>query len=514
MTITPLRRALKFVGCVATLALAACAIKPIGPKDTLKPDEGAFVFKVITDTTRGGDSLLFLIDTIEMQSEDGPNEPIFIAGTGQREATTPESMIFSGKLKPGRYKFVRGRHHAAPSNIFDPRGLFMNMGHLGSFNVRAGEVTQLGTLIFHPIGEVAPSRSFTGYTVANMGYGYVPPDAETLKSFEQYFPALTEQVKARASSGFNMTPDLNASAELARNYKKASRHINSMWQDEHGNFFAGKSMGKVLLKQAGRPGWRELDVGAWRGVHSVRPYRSGLIAGGEEGLLKFSPDGGNTWNDLVPPAWGQIAHIEVVRGNRVLVVVRRGATWTAFVTDDALVGAWRTFATLPLHTHTAFYPQPSPSFARRGNTLVIGGGLQDRVHILDLDSGSIESILNPVPMVYSISAQQNGFLVMRGGVLKYVALMSEDGGKTWRELKSRGFVAFKDSSNAYFVYDMHVAYSRDGGGKWTYHDNAAWKEGEVRWFQIDRSDQSLLVFLFDGSVHRSRDEGATWIKDR
>lgn len=507
------QRALKFVGCLATLVLAACAIKPIGPGDTLKPDEGAFVFKVITDTTRG-DSLLYLIDTVEMQSEDGPNEPIFIAGTGQRDATTPESMTFSGKLKPGRYKFVRGRHHAAPANIFDPRNLLMDMGHLGSFNVRAGEVTRLGTLILHPIGEVAPTRSFTGYTIANMGYGYVPPDAEMQKSLEQYYPALAEQAKTRASNGFNLTPDLNLAAELALNYKKSSRYINSIWQDERGNFFVGKSMGNVLLKQAGRPGWRQVDVGSWRGVHSVKPYGSGLIAGGEEGLLKFSSDGGNAWTDLVLPAWGHVEHIEVVHGNRVAVVIRRGSTWRVFVSEDARSGEWKHLGALPMERAISIYPPFSPSYVRHGNTLVVGGGGQFKMHIMDLGSGNVETLPNPAPMVHQINAQANGSLVMRGSVLKYVSMLSDDGGKTWRELKPRGLVAFKDPSNAYFVYDMHVAYSRDGGNKWVYQDNASWKEGEVREFQVDRSDQSLLVFLYDGAIHRSRDEGATWTKER
>lgn len=513
MIVMGLQRAVKLTSCVATLALAACATGHIGPKDTLKPDEGAFVFKVIADTGRG-DSLLYLIDTIEMQNEDGPNEPIFIAGTGQREATTSESMTFSGTLKPGRYKFVRGRHHETPNNIFDPRNLTMGMSHLGSFDIRAGEVTRLGTLIFHPIGEVAPTRSFLGYTIANMGYGYVPPDAEVLKSFEQYFPALAQQVKNRNSGGFILTPDLNASAELANTYKKNSRRINSMWQDERGNFFAGKSMGKVLLKQAGHPDWREVDVGSWRGVHSVRPYRSGLIAGGEEGLLKFSPDGGNSWSDLVPPIWGQVAHIEVVQGNRVVIVVRRGDIWTAFVSEDALAGTWRTLATLPLRSRVPFYPAPSPFFARQGNTLVIGGVGQDKLNIMDLDSGNLEAVLNPVPMVYLITAQPNGLLVMRGGVFKHVALLSEDGGRSWRELKARGFVNFKDASNAYSVYEMDISYSRDGGNRWVFQKNARWKEGEVRQFLIDRFDQSLLVSLHDGSIHRSRDEGATWTKER
>lgn len=505
MTIKLLQRVLKLMCCLAALALAGC-VSTLNPQDTLKSDEGAFVFKVISDAARG-DSLLYQIEAIEMQSEDGPNEPIFLAGTGQREATTPEAMIFSGRLKPGRYRLVRG-HNLSGAGAF---AVSVGLGYFGSFVVRAGEVTHLGALILHPVGELAISR---GNNSTDLAYGYVPPDAEALRSFEQYFPALALQVKTRASNGFILTPKMNALAESALNYKKSSRYVNSIWQDERGNFFAGKSMGKVLLKQAGHTGWREVDVGSWRGVHSVKPYGAGLIAGGEEGLLKFSSDDGNSWVDLVPPSWGHVAHVEVVHGKRVVVVLRRGDTWTAFVSDDALLGKWNALNTLPIDRAVPVYPPFSPLFVRRGNTLVIGGGGLSKLYFLELDSGRFESVENPVPLVHLISVQPNGNLVMRASVLKYVAMLSEDGGKTWRELKSRGLVAFKDSSNAYSVYDRHVAYSRNGGDKWVNHDNASWKAGEVREFQIDRADQSLVVFLYDGSIHRSRDEGATWQKER
>jgi hypothetical protein len=499
-----LQRALKLAGCLASLALAACAFGPIGPGDTLKSDEGAFVFKVITDASRG-DSLLYLIDTIEMQSQEGPNEPFFIAGTAQREVSSAQSMMFSGRLKPGRYRFVRGRNLAGA-------GIFVGLGHFGSLEIRGGQVTQLGTLILHPIGEVAPSRSFMGYTVANMGYGYVPPDAEALKSFEEYFPALAQQVKWLPNSGFNLTPELNASAQLALNYKKRSLHINSIWQDERGNFFAGKGMGKILLKSAGRPEWREVDVGGWRGVNSVRPYGSGLIAGGEEGLLKFSPDGGSTWNDLVPPAWGQVVHLEVVQRNRVIAVVRHGGTWVAHVTDDPLAGRWKVLGTFVKGDVVT----GASSVVRRGNTLVLAYPGVQQVFVMDIDNGQVETSLGPHGVVLGLNAQPNGQLVMRTKLFSPMTHLSEDGGRLWREMRPRGFVAFRDASTAYSVYDRDIAHSKDGGVKWNYlrQTDARWEAPMVREFVVDAFDRSLVVFMYDGAILRSRDEGVTWVKEQ
>lgn len=497
-----LRIARRVFSCALVLLVTACATsKYIAPDQTLKAGEGAFVVKIVTDADLQF-SMVYSLQWIEVQRVDDPDSAAFTGAWIRRDANSPESMIFSGTLKPGRYQLVQ-------AGGTDRARVSLPLRYYGTFEIRPGQLSMLGTLIIRPIKE---TRRLLG--VAAVGYGFVQPDGAMLHAVEQYFPALAAQVKGQVARGFVLTPDLNDAADLALQQKQRSQYLAGVWQDERGNIYTARNMGRVSVKRAGQQGWREMDVGSWRGVSSFKAYLTGLIAGGEEGLFKFSSDDGKTWTDLVPPAWGQVAHIEVVRDNRLVVVVRRDATWTVFATDDPRTGTWKTLGTLPLHSTPLFFQPFSPSFVRSGNSLVIGGGLQDAVHIMDLDSGSVESIRNPIAIAFAINGQATGSLVLRGAVLKQVALLSEDGGRTWRELKPRGFVAFKDASNAYLVYDMHVAYSRDGGNKFVYQDNASWKEDDVREFLIDRSDQSLLVFLFDGSIYRSRDEGATWTKER
>lgn len=481
------------------MLLSGCA-SPNPATVTIDKGEGAVVLRVVFDQSEKSGLLQLSMAAEHVELERVTTAPDQIARSYWVPGTvspTRSASVYGGPLKAGQYKIVGLRGSSGNWTGKIPFGSLFD-----TVEIRDGEVTFLGTVLIKPTGGSA------------LSFGYVPPDAELTQLFEQRFPTLAAQVKGRPAHALELTPESNAAAGRAQLFKRdKSAVINGLWQDEKGNFFAGSRMGKVLLKQAGQQGWRETNVGSWRSVSSVKPYRSGLIAGGEDGLFKITADG-KTWSDLVPPAWGQIAHVEVVRNDRLVVVVRGETGWTAFATEDPVGGAWKPLGTLPMQNGVMPFPPYGVSFVRRDDALVIGGSAQDRIHFMDLGNGSVESIQNPVVMVHSISPQANGSLVIRGAVFKHAAMLSEDGGRTWRELKSRGFVAFKDSLHAYFVYDMHVAYSRDGGNKWVYQDDASWKEGDVRDFVIDRSDQSLLVFLHNGSIHRSRDEGATWTRER
>jgi hypothetical protein len=497
-----LRIAHRIFSCALVLLLAACASQRIEPPQTLKPDQGAFVVKITTDPDFKY-SGVYTTQWIEMQRVDEPDSGEFIAARAQWDASSPESMVFSGTLKPGRYQLVRAGG-AEMAKISVPLQLY------GTFEVRAGQVSVLGTLILRPLKE---TRRLLG--VFAVGYGYAQPDGAMLQSMQHYFPALGKQMEGRAVNGFPLTLELNRAADQALQYKQRSQFLTGVWQDERGSIYTTWSMGTVALKKAGQQGWRELDVGSWRSVTSFKPYRSGLVIGGDEGLFKFSSDDGKTWSDLPLPAWGQVAHIEVMQNDRMVVLVRKGSSWTVCVTNDALAGNWQILATVQIRSATPSRILPFvPSYSRQGNNLVILAHGQDKVHILDLNNGNVDAIPNPLPTLFAVNAQTNGSLVIRGTTFKPSALYSEDGGRSWRELKRRGFVAFKDSSTLYSVYDTDVAYSRDGGNKWVQLNRPPWQEDDVREFLIDRSDQSLLVFLYDGSIHRSRDEGATWTKER
>lgn len=505
-----LRRFLQYLFLLAACAvLAACTTSPIAANQTLTGNEGAVVVKLITNSPGENDpaeslSALRLERVLAAGEKQTGRDLVTLVRTRDATYTT---AVFSGMVIPGRY-VIKNAAGVQGNMVYT----FPIDAKFGSFDVVKGEVTLLGTLLVQP-------RMGTRFFIA-----YVPPEEELQKTFEMLYPALAGQTRGLATHGFIPTADLERRAALSSESKRRASLWNGLAQTADGEFMAGSKLGKVLWKKAGAARWKELDVGSWREVLSVRPYRGGLLAAGEEGLLRLSMDEGLTWKQLAPPEDGLIQLAQPLGDGSVLVFSRRDRLWSAYVSQDLEAGKWR---------KVGEFAQTQSINVPWKRTMVVS--LPDAAGVMmpngDLhmsDGKSLTRVSNGQSTI-DVSALPDGTLVAQTVLMTKTTLLSRDAGKTWSDLNTSRFVvaiAFKDTQTAYAVSaiapnvmpgPLGLMTTHDGGKSWRHTGVSPGLTGPyaVRQMMVDRSDGSLLAFLPDNAIVRSSDEGKSWriVKD-
>jgi hypothetical protein len=495
------------LGVVAVLAGCAIAPPPISGAQKLTGEEGAVVFKLITNGTTAVDPAGTL-SSVTLKREVAPGVKPTAQDTpilSRTRAVTHNTAVFSGMVAPGRYQLSHASGFQGNVTYTFP------MGNVTSrFEVKRGEVSLLGTLVVQPL----EARRFV--------VGQVLPEAEMSETFATLFPALAQQTRGGPVHTFEPSPDLQARQGIAAKIRQLPAAFNDPRAEADGTLLAGGRMGRIVWRKPPESRWRVLQLDTWKEVLAVRRYRGGLLAAGEEGLLRHSRDEGRTWQTLVPPDQGVIAAAEPLANGKVIALVRRDATWTAYASDDLMAGTWRRIG--------SFAQQQSLNVPWQ-NAIALAGGNRAGImmpngefHVVD---GNSETIEHHSTGLSTLGAEMlpDGMLVVRGAIVTATTLASKDGGKTWADLKTSRFVqaiTFADADTAYavgpvdpglFAGTYALMVSRDGAKTWT-------KSGEVpgglpgaasRLF-YDRSDGSLLAFMQDGHVLRSADEGKTWTR--
>lgn len=492
--------------CAGAIALlAGCVAAPIASERKLTGQEGAVVFKFITNGSTAFDPAETL-SSITLRRDLPPGAKVTsqdITILSRTRAVTNTTAVFSGMVAPGRYHVVNAMGARGNTTFTFPMERMLTR-----FDVKKGEVSLLGTLLVQPLAG-------TSFTVA-----YVPPDAELAETFDALFPALAQQTRGRPANTFEPSPELHRRELIAPQVRRLAGAFNGLRAVPDGAIVAGGKMGHVIWHKPGDPRWRALQIDTWREVLSVAMYRGGLLAAGEEGLLRYSTDEGRTWQSLTPPDRGLIAAAEPLPNGKVIALVRRDLTWTAYASDDLLAGAWRKIGSFE-QEQSLNVPWQTPIALASGNRagIMMPNGV---FQVVDGDSETIERRSTGVS-TFGAQAMPDGRLVVRGGTMTAGTLVSADGGKTWTDLGTSRFVqaiAFADARTAYaiapvdpglFAGKFALMASHDGARTWSRSGEVpGGVPGAARTLFYDRSDRSLLAFMRNGQVLRSTDEGKTW----
>ncbi len=494
---------------LAILAGCATSPPPIGSAQTLSGPEGAVVIRLITNGAEANDPTETL-SSLTLKRELPPGVQASAEDTAILRRTremTNSTAVFSGMVAPGRYRLSHANGFFANTTYTFPLA-----GRLGSFEVKAREVSLPGTLLVQP----QPGQRFL--------VGYLAPDAELTNTFNTLFPALAQQTRGQAPNQFGPSDELTRSAALAPIMRNLTTALNGIESTADGSLLAGSKMGRVIWRKPGEPLARALQIDSWLEVLSVRPYRQGLLAAGEEGLLRYTSDEGKTWQTLPAPAAGMIAAAEPLANGKVLALVRRGTQWSAHLSDDPFVGNWRALATFEQERSINMPWQNAIVLAGRDRA----GVFMPNGEFLVVD-GSTGALERRSIGVTTSGAQllADGTLLAQGGNLTRTTYISTDGGRQWRDLDTSRFVTAITATDAktffavapvdpgIFAGTYALMVSRDGAKTWK-------KSGEVpggnaalvRSLMVDRQDGALLAVLSQGRVMRSTDEGVTWTRVR
>jgi photosystem II stability/assembly factor-like uncharacterized protein len=491
-------------------ALAGCVATPIANDRKLTGQEGAVVIKLVvnglspSDPTETLSSIVIRRERPAGEREVGGDVVTLV----RTRAVTNSTAVFSGMVEPARYRFVHGSGVAGNTTYTFPIG-----GMLSGFEVKPGEVSLLGTLLVQPTGGM------------RFVVGYLPPDAELKETFELLFPALAAQTRDKPINTLEMTPEMQRRADIAPRFKLMPSMMGGFTQAPDGGYYMGGRLGKVRWRAPGESAWQRGDLNTWREVLTLRPYRGGLIAGGEEGLLRHSTDKGKTWTALTPPDRGLIHTLEVMPSGKLAALVQRDGVWTVYATDDAFAGAWRKLASFDNERSINVgwqLPLPLTVGSRIGLAMPNGA-----IRLVDTETGAITQASTGQSLV-GVQALPDGTLIAQSVVMVKTTLVSADDGKTWTDLNTSRFVvaiAFKDRQTAYavapiapgvFPGEFGLMASVDGGRTWKHSGSVpggAASLANLRDLRIDRTDGSLLALMQGGTVMRSTDEGKSWSRD-
>ncbi len=489
--------------------LAGCATRPppISSAQTLSGQEGAVVIRFIANGAEANDPTETL-SSLTLKRDLPPGAQASAEDTAILQRTremTNSTAVFSGMVAPGRYRLSHANGFIANTTYTFPLA-----GRLGSFEVKPREVSLLGTLLVQPL----PGQRFL--------VGYLAPETELDNSFKALFPALAEQTRGQTANQFEPSAELTRSAALAPAFRSLTTALNGIESTADGSLLAGSKMGRVIWRKPGELRAVPLQIDTWLEVLSVRVYRQGLLAAGEEGLLRYSNDEGKTWQALPAPAPGLIAAAEPLGNGKLLALVRRDTRWSAHVSDDPFVGGWRQIA--------SFEQERSMNLPWQ-NAIVLAGSDRAGVFMpngefLVID-GRTETLERRSIGVSTSGAQMlaDGTLLAQGGNIVRTTFMSTDGGRQWRDLDTSRFITAITAADTqtffavapvdpgFFAGTYALMVSRDGAKTWK-------KSGEVpggnpalvRSLRVDRHDGALLAVLSSGRVMRSTDEGATWAR--
>lgn len=490
--------------CVMLVACETIRLDPITAQRTLTGQEGAVVVKVIANSLAAGDPGEAL-DALNLERVLAPGEH----STGREHVTllrtrqaTYSTAVFSGIVPPGRYVIRTATGGQGAWNFTYPIGT-----KLGSFEVTKGGTTLLGTLLIQALD----NRRFA--------LAYLPPEQELQQTFESLYPALAAQPRSRDAPGFLPSAELDRGVALAGAVKQQPSAWSGIAQTADGEFMAGGKLGKVMWHKAGDTQWRELDVGTWREVMGARPFQGGILAFGEEGLLRLSIDDGRTWERLVPPDTGLLLAVQPLSDGAVVAWSRTDQIWSAYRSEDVRSGKWQKLGeAADAQSINLRWKRP------------IGVSLPDAAGVMlpngdfFLTDGKTLTRSSTGRSLLDVNVQSKGIIAARTTLLTETVLVSSDKGKTWKDLNANRFavaIALRDAETAYavsaidpkiFSGPLGLMTTHDGGKRWIHTGKSPGLNSPfaVQQMMVDRSDGSLLAFLPSNAVSRSRDEGRTW----
>ena len=533
---------------LAALIACAWALAQSGKPQALEANNGFVLIRIVTNAAVP--QVLMGYNTrwrdLVLQSADGTEVKLSSAPDAGRRST----QVFAQPLAEGRYKPVALRSGGA--------GIPLAPNDL-EFEVKRGRVTNLGTLIVQPTG----NNEFTLLLY---------PGAEDMREYlARELPALAAVAGAdtpgwRGGKGADGTASgprwlvvsntaaggivgtitmnliqakLDADAKTApvvawkeaidgaarlRLAKQYSYSLNGLQRLPDGRIAAGSNLGQVLLRDPAT-GWQRIDLEDPREITALyAPDGNRMVAGGEEGLLVSTQDGGKTWARHKPAiAGGLIVHIAEREGEVFVLSVVDDDFWL-HSTRDLGSGEWRElrhekmdFLGLRIHPHM----QAMGALHEGRYYMVVPG---QAIHILDLGTRTWSSAKPDSPLRF-MGAVKDGFAYATGAINRVAPYLSRDGGATWKKLENRCTatfsgvlsVAFLSPNEAYLLCYEVGMWSNSYAIKRTADGGATWKDvlADVpgRPYQMYATPEVLLYSDVTGQIHASRDGGATWAEE-
>lgn len=472
--------------------------------------KGFFALRVATNTPSIAPAagLTNKWDKLLLERSDGSTVTLL-----PEKGASRSTQIFTGMLPEGHYQLLglaAGR--GAIGKAVSLKGLGM------AFEIRAGQITNPGTLIYQPVGNLeatflryprnddvqeflarhdeewvkaSAGKAVLGWSDTNAlltkervmsGQTIVTSNSVTMGIVGTITMGVMQAISDRAGaidpiSEWQETKEPAARLALAKQNSYALNNIQAL---ESGEIVAGSNFGQVIIFDAER-GWRNIDIGDAREITAVSALTiNDLLVGGEEGMLLASGDGGKSWTRLKSPLPNGLI-VSIVRTPKETLIASLADNQVLVHSQKKGSGRWAELKQFPIAQPFLVTNWPTSqgiAAIQHGKYVLLVPG--EQVHTMDLESRT---------------------------------WISHSGPGWARELRQQGEMIYTSQT-----LRLPPAYSKDAGASWSpYRNNCS---GTFSWVvslaAISESEQYLLCFstgMFSGSTSllKTTDAGNTWI---
>lgn len=477
------------------------------------PANGGMIVRVLSNTATA--SRLFKnwgeLYVARIEDEAAGKSNVFKLGAGVDGAS--HTAVFASELPAGHYRLTRLSSQAC--GWLSPCSwswIEMNPG-FSSFEVRAGQLTDLGVLLQSPgrrlrtvslLHQVDPPHDLAPALVQHVAPKLVGLLGQPVLGWD------ASKVPAGMDDAFAQAVDVS--------YGVVSPSATS------DGFIAGSMNGAVREWRANGT-WTTHDTGVRVAVESVLAADGQWLAGGEFGTILRSTDGGANWSSLrgdLP--YGLVGDLALWHG-QVIATLLHGKTVAieALRPDAAGAAHWVALAeyALKIDGYWASLTGDRPRSFLAGDRLVTSLPV-DHVAVLDLASGRADVRECPSDINW-VTASPDGAIHLRtqGTWLGMAGYESLDQAATWKKIDDQGLMkppAIRaDGHGVGFRGGFTVLAGKVQDGKFVTTDNggASWTAGDkttelFREFRYSPDGKTAFGITADGNVWRSEDDGHHW----
>lgn len=506
--------------CLLAL-LAGCAVTPEQRASrepqavNLRANEGIVLLKVASN--RNVDTFFAKWQTLQIRDASS-GETYTLSDRSPPHAAYSQ---YVGSVPPGKYTLEKFDNQAHGAIVITVRA---GLGaQYGRFEVAAGRVTDLGSLVF--LRNYYPVDSST-YRVA-----FTRVAAESAHALAGLDPAIA---KAADQGVLGWLPESANEQRMALDKTKEapSLFLNDPKLGDDGSLLVGEALGHIG-KRAADGRWSWLDTGTINTILALQTFADGsLLAGSEQSqLLRWTPGSGQ-WQALPLPL--QDASIRFLaahpaRGQLLVAQDRRHIIVLATASLDR--PQWKELYRVPLELFT------NPLMDTRMQAFLAGDKLyiaalsaqftpKADFHVLDLKAGTWSH--RPIDLYSGAygGLPDGSVFSMSGPNISQAFRVSHDDGQTWEKRESpnwAGQPVFRDERNGYFVRIEEIAMFDAEK-----NTNSVWKTGDAgrSWQKLGASPNlsarliplarpgQLLLVTYNGKLYRSDDDGANWVLER
>jgi len=501
------------ISFVSLMMLYGCASGPSRLTDELLPAEtGLMLMQVVRNDNVEGPK----INAIEVWSFK--EKRVYEIRPSQVGAMS--TSVFMHKLPPGKYRVDALLSVTTGVNVVLTKTIPLNE-LLDTFNVKSGQLTDLGTLVYTPANREWVNNNFN--------IKRTDTKKESKRIMKYHYPVISNQVYKKPVLSWDSKVPKNERLDVVKNKKNPARFNNPKVTNK-GEVIAGSRLGQVLVRSRNGQ-WKVHDTGYLWEIYDVLALKDGrLLAASDHGLLLLSDKRRKKWKVLNTPSKAPIMSIAFDNNGALLAVTRIESTYsfdiklykTRSITKpkwveypDSVQLLWKNNESLLAKNGIMISDIPAAIFVHDGkkwdrNGIVSFGFTTEewfgRMH--ELDGG-----------IFYYAAKSN--LQYGKNELGHTFRWSKDNGVTWGNIKvwpeTEGLidVFFINKKTGYALLAnkdrYYSASTNDGGINWVNKGSIKIKPSGLI---AVNNGKTILAYNDLGTVYGSRNGGKSWKLER